>query len=222
MPYMLLSKLRRLKDQESDDALVLVGLTLILVIITIGVGSAVLVWPVQDMEIAFCLVILIGVSVLLSIMAFMMDPRPTKRVVLASGLLILLSFGDVFGLLSGIFSVLLMLPPWFILVFLLIEEILYWLDDEKRPPTSSRLDFTLWKKGEAVLEIILGLGAIPYIVVIGEQASAIGGIFAAMGNGFWSFGLAIAASVLYILVAALIIVGFIYFNSLKYRGQRKL
>jgi len=140
---------------------------------------------------------------------------------LAAGLTLGLTFslaaGLAFGLAVGLIDIITSsFEHSIILLFiiLIISEILYWVDKNKLNNDMGRWIFTLIKKGEALLETSIIL-VNSYLLVkysgrlisfISSQGETIHMILQVIGYGT---------------VIVLIIVGYVWFNSLKYKGKNE-
>ena len=102
---------------------------------------------------------------------------------LAVGLVGGLAVGLVWGLVGGLVVILVNFPEAFpfltqfktivylILGIIVLTEIWFWLDSSKKPKSESITKFTLKKKFEAFVEVILGLSGIAQIYILIREGS---------------------------------------------------
>jgi len=128
---------------------------------------------------------------------------------LAWGLIAGLVWGLAVGLAAGLANN--VFPWWVAIVVFIAVEILFWIDSTPyKPKNCNRIVFTLLRKGEALLEVGLGLGTIPYILEAQKHWSEIANTFLSAVKIFAP----IVGVVGFIVIVVLL-------NSLKYREKVK-
>lgn len=101
----------------------------------------------------------------------------------------------------------------FILIFLVITEILFWLDSKKIKPKQNKYIFTLERKAEAGIEAALMLGAYPYLKYLYENYN---NIFQVTSQFICQYGI---YPLMFSGVVGLIGI-WIWINSLKYKKAK--
>lgn len=122
-------------------------------------------------------------------------------------------FGFGYALILGLYA-----PSLFLVIVIVVaEEVLFWLDDQPRPSDIGVMEFTMLKKGEALIDLSAGLGIAADIIVFyrysGQVVSDVETTLKVLAPLFE-----------YVAIVGIIVlggIGFIYANSLKYRSRKK-
>jgi len=133
-----------------------------------------------------------------------------------------LFIGSLFGI--GLLSLFLnypeFVPLWLLAVELLVlTELLFWLDAEKRPKSEKKFNFTVLKKIESFIEAVFIVG----VLNVGRLAiENIDHLYLSHSdaNKIINFPLAIGSKALVIIGILLIAVIYIYLSSLKYKRHQ--
>ena len=143
--------------------------------------------------------------------------KDTKESIIV-GLVAGLAFGLAGGIAAGLASVLVAglatgvfpIESTFILAVLIALEILYWLDEKKKPVKMNKWLFVVERKAEAALDVGLALGTIPYILEAQKHYKEIVDAFGVFG--YYSF----------MFLGVVGIVGiWLWINGLKYREKTR-
>lgn len=139
---------------------------------------------------------------------------------LVAGLTIGLAFGLAFGLVAGLADIITkgLLPfpysVFFILLVLAAAEVWFYFDKSKPDRNDNVMLFTLWKKGESILEVLIVLvNAMNVIRFAPQIISALKGAYPMIMQWIGYLGV--------IMIALSIIYGYIYLNSLRYRNHKR-
>jgi hypothetical protein len=139
----------------------------------------------------------------------------------------------IMGLVIGLSMGLLPFSWMTVIILILVEEVLYWLDNEKMPPNEDRTLFTIWKKIEALTEIGFGAGVYVYIYdlitrgprIVNALLSALlvlGEALSISATYLWNAIQSVALTFLLVVGVIGFLALFIYLNSLKYPKRKPL
>ena len=127
---------------------------------------------------------------------------------LVSGLVVILvNFSEAFPFISGVQEIILI-----VLGILILVEIFFWLDGEKKTKRISLTKFTLKKKFEAFCEVLLGLSGIAQIYILSREVQ-IRNYFPVILRWIGYIGVGILVLGLVILIIYL----WVKFNEQKYK-----
>jgi len=154
--------------------------------------------------------ILLTAGLLITLFIVLMEDDINIPATLVSYLLSsIILLGLIYSVMSGIFVPTILLG----IVLFAVEELLFWLDDEKRPFDTGIIFFTIQKKFEAFVDLGAGFGIIGFMIIISTyMGQIISGIVAFLKSLIPFLELVVIAGA--VIVAAVVV---IYANSLKYR-----